>query len=554
MGRRRSDYKDFEVFFKLLFSLWINSQKARQAHPREIVVSDKNHRECIKDEWDQAKNDEDGNLGDIDINNKKVQVVISNDNYIIIKLENNIFLAICVVQELGNYVLKITGLDFTNTNEGQEGLKTEYLIKLIEKIGCSFSAVDKVNRLRRQLFSPLRREQIFIQNQAQKGQNHYFYFTFKLKEDLKNEENVVNNVDYYTTILTGDTVREIDYDLIEVPDSLQDKYGYIERPDIESECYEKIATGDFIRIKGSVGMGKTWLLKQMIEYAKNQGHFTIRLDFNEPEKAVFDDLKIFYTWFCDAIGRTLGIQQSESFIPYTNYNSTPSINANTKYYFEDHLLNNRDNQPKMVLAIDNVDRLFTFPNIVNSVCNLWRGWYDEYNGKIRNNMIMLITYSTDEYPNFNINNSPLQGIGHESNLSDWEVPQVESIAQQYGLDLSVEEINQLMTLIGGHPYLVRKAIEYLHQTPTNVENLLKIATNEDSPFSSYLDQLLQNLENLPELCKIYSQIIRGFSVSLNRTSKFHLKSMGLIKTSGDQILPKYSLYHDYFLKHLNQGE
>jgi V8-like Glu-specific endopeptidase len=369
-----------------------------------------------------------------------------------------------------------------------------------------------------------------------------------------NETKVIEWEKKYMAILTIDTAREINYDIMKVPNPLKDKYGYIERPDIESECYQKIATEDFIRIKGSVGMGKTWLLKQMIEYAKNQGHFTIRLDFNEPEKAVFDNLKAFYTWFCKKISRILGFEKSKSFIPYTDYHNDPSDNANITHYFEDHLLDNRDDQPKIILAIDNVDRLFTFPNIADDVCRMWRSWYDEDDGKIRNNIIMIITHSTMDYPDFNIDNSPLFGIGHVANLSDWEVPQVKSITQQYNLNLSVIEIDQLMLLIGGHPYLVRKAVEYLYQTSTNVENLLKIATNEDSPFSSYLDQLLQNLENLPELCKIYSQIIGGFSVRLNRTSKFHLDSMGLIKITENQILPKYLLYHNYFLAHLNQGE
>ena len=370
-----------------------------------------------------------------------------------------------------------------------------------------------------------------------------------------NETKVIEWKKKYMAILTIDTAKEINYDIMKVPNPLKDKYGYIERPDIESECYEKIATGDFIRIKGSVGMGKTWLFNRIVEYTEKQGHFTIQLNFNQPEDAVFCDLKAFHTWFCMKVSIDLGIEQSKNFIPYTDYNKISDNNTNATYYFEECLLINRENQPKLVLAIDNMDRLFTFPKIADNVCRLWRSWYGGRNGKIKNNMIMIVTHSTVNYPNFNIDSSHLFGIGHVANLSDWEVSQIKSITQQYNLNLSVTEIEQLMSLIGGHPYLVRKAVEYLYKTQKTVADLLEIATNKDSPFYLYLNQILRHLEKLPELCNIYNQIIQGSLKRLSSTSEYHLDSMGLIKiTKEGKILPKYLLYYNYFLAHLSEGD
>jgi hypothetical protein len=370
-----------------------------------------------------------------------------------------------------------------------------------------------------------------------------------------NETKIIEWKKKYMAILTIDTVREINYDIMEVPNPLKDKYGYIERPDIESECYQKIATEGFIRIKGSVGMGKTWLFNRIVEYTEKQGHFTIQLNFNQPEDAVFCDLKAFHTWFCMKVSIDLGIEQSKNFIPYTDYNKISDNNTNATYYFEKCLLTNRENQPKLVLAIDNMDRLFTFPKIADNVCRLWRSWYGGGNGKIKNNMIMIVTHSTVNYPNFNIDSSHLFGIGHPADLSDWEVPQLKSITQQYNLNLSVTEIEQLMSLIGGHPYLVRKAVEYLYKTQKTVADLLEIATNKDSPFYLYLNQILRHLEKLPELCNIYNQIIQGSLKRLSSTSEYHLDSMGLIKTTKEgKILPKYLLYYNYFFAHLSQGD
>ncbi len=57
---------------------------------------------------------------------------------------------------------------------------------------------------------------------------------------------------------------------------------YVERPPIESECYETIVRdGAVIRIKAPRQMGKTSLLTRILYHAKQQGYRTAYVSFQE---------------------------------------------------------------------------------------------------------------------------------------------------------------------------------------------------------------------------------------------------------------------------------
>lgn len=65
---------------------------------------------------------------------------------------------------------------------------------------------------------------------------------------------------------------------------------YINRPPVESKCYETILhTGALIRIKAPQKMGKTALLENLLTYASEQGYATAKLDIKLADKSVLAD-------------------------------------------------------------------------------------------------------------------------------------------------------------------------------------------------------------------------------------------------------------------------
>jgi nucleoside phosphorylase len=342
--------------------------------------------------------------------------------------------------------------------------------------------------------------------------------------------------------------------LIEFPEKplLADSPYYVERPDIESRCYQRILSpGEFIRIKASKKMGKTSLLNRILYKAREQEYSTIFIDFGQPEKAIFESLEKVSKWFCAQASNEL---DQENKVDDLWNDAKGSINTNTTDYFEEYLLGGT-RQNNFLLAIDNFDIVFRYPQITDDLCSLFRNWSENSalptrKGDTWKKLRIVLAYATNGYASWDINRSPLRNIGWLASLEDWKLQEIQDCIQQYGLNLEVRDTKKLMEMIGGHPYLVRKAIQYLYENNSDVESLLEIALQENSPFYKHLQELLWQLEDNPHLRSAYIQILRG-NTSQTRdieTSKFQLYSMGLTNSESDNLLPKYKLYSNYFSK------
>lgn len=83
---------------------------------------------------------------------------------------------------------------------------------------------------------------------------------------------------------------------------------YIDRPPIESRCYETIAQpGALIRIKAPRQMGKTSLMARILHHAEEQGSRTVALSFQLANRRVFANSDTFLQWFCASIGQEFGM-------------------------------------------------------------------------------------------------------------------------------------------------------------------------------------------------------------------------------------------------------
>ncbi len=233
-------------------------------------------------------------------------------------------------------------------------------------------------------------------------------------------------------------------------------------------------------------------------------------------------------------------------------------NDNTTAYFEEYLL--VECTSPMVLALDKVDRVFEHPAIANDFCCLLRGWYDmarrsDRRGEIWKKLRLIVVHSTEVYSSLDINSSPLKGVGLVIPLPDFNQEQVQDLAQRYGLDwLNNQEVEQLMAMVGGHPYLVQMALDYLKSQENTLLNLLQIASTEGGPFGNYLREQLWDVQQYPELAAALHQVVTTNNpVTLEPAQAFKLDRMGLIQMQGNDCSPRCNLYRQYFLVRLYDG-
>src|SRR5919202_2396889 len=304
---------------------------------------------------------------------------------------------------------------------------------------------------------------------------------------------------------------------------------YVERPPIESLCYQTILQpGALIRIKSPKQMGKTSLMARILSSASLEGLKTIPLSFLLADASVFTNLNRFLQWFCAVVTRSLRLpnQLSEYWdeVFGSSYNCTD--------YFENYLLT--EIESPVVLALDDVDVVFNYPEIATDFFGLLRAWYEKAkygddNSDIWQKLRLVVVHSTEVYIPLNINQSPFN-VGLSLELPEFTTKQVQDLAHRYELNWTPQQVEQLMALIGGNPYLVQRGLHHISCEDIPVEELLETAVAEDGIYSDYLRRQLWNLKQYPELVSALSRVVMSqSSVELEPVQAFQLQSMGLVR-------------------------
>jgi hypothetical protein len=328
---------------------------------------------------------------------------------------------------------------------------------------------------------------------------------------------------------------------------------YIERPPVESSCIQEILKeGALLRIKGSQKMGKTLLMNQLFDFfSSNYGYRTASIDLREPEEAILSDLGEFLQYFCSAISEKLGIMDKTG-----EYWINPPRSKALKChkYFEQEILSKKETA--LLVGLDNIDRLFSEPflSVSSDFFGMLRAWYGDGQRlpewkKLR----LILVYSTEELPNLGIYQSPFS-VGYSVPLPEFTRSQVLKLAQGLQLDWSEEQATKLMELVGGHPYLIEKAITHLSKNKAiRLKTFLEEACTDQGIYHAHFQRFWKVLEVERELANVWKEIVNASDpISIRQKVLFKLDSWGLIAKEGNGVKPRCQLYRLYFSNHIGQ--
>jgi AAA-like domain/CHAT domain len=320
---------------------------------------------------------------------------------------------------------------------------------------------------------------------------------------------------------------------------------------LEENCDQKILQpGALIRIKAPEKMGKSRLLDQILTYSREQNYQTVRLDLQLLEDEVIKDSSQFLRWLCKRVSRQLKLEDR---VDEYWQGMTPNILCTD--YFEEYILSSLDTP--LVLGLDNVDRIFSekYETVAQNFFGMLRAWWgnaQQTTGCCWKNLRIIVVYSTEDLPKLNIYQSPFN-VGLEIKLPELNFFQVQALTEQNGLNLLHEEIEQMMELVGGHPYLLCKAFNYLKTNlDFTINELLIKAVTDEGIYSGYLQEHWLALDEDSELAAIFKAVVTSDNaISIDTPKKLYkLESMGLIRQEGNKIKPSCQLYRVYFREHL----
>jgi hypothetical protein len=131
--------------------------------------------------------------------------------------------------------------------------------------------------------------------------------------------------------------------------------------------------------------------------------------------------------------------------------------------------------------------------------------------------------------------------------------QIEDLAKRHDLKWQdrQNDITSLITMIGGHPYLVRLAFYALVTQRITCTQLLAEAPTQIGIYRSHLQSHLVTLQKHPELAEAFKQVIfADRPVKLGTIAAYKLESIGFVNLLGDEVTPSCELYRLYFQERL----
>ncbi len=318
---------------------------------------------------------------------------------------------------------------------------------------------------------------------------------------------------------------------------------YLERVPVQAQIDRELAKpGALVRIKAPREMGKTSLLMRVLDSAKSLGYQTVSLNIEQVDVVILSDLNRFLRWLCANVARQL--QLPPMLDEYWDEDLGSKISCTA--YFEDYLL--AKISTPLVLAFDEMNRMFEHPQMAQDFLPLLRSWYEEAKiSPIWQKLRLIVVHSTEIYIPLQLNQSPFN-VGLPIQLDTFSQAEVQQLARCYGLDWdNGVEARQLMEMVGGHPLLVNIALYHLSCGDINLSELLETAPTAAGIYHHHLQRHWVTLAEQPELAQALDRVMSATKpIILAPILAYQLSSLGSIERLGDKVVPACELYRQAF--------
>jgi hypothetical protein len=139
-------------------------------------------------------------------------------------------------------------------------------------------------------------------------------------------------------------------------------------------------------------------------------------------------------------------------------------------------------------------------------------------------------------------------VGTRIELDDFNENQVRELNKQHGNPLRPHEMPAVMSLLGGHPYLIRQALYTLVRQELTWPELDEIAAEREGPFGAHLAHTLCPLED-PELKTAVRKMLKNGTCP-EKNLFLRLDSARLVEQQGHKCVCRYRLYDQFYRSQL----
>lgn len=306
--------------------------------------------------------------------------------------------------------------------------------------------------------------------------------------------------------------------------------------------------GATVTIKGARQMGKSSLLMRGMAAALEAGKRVAYISLQEFDTPALSDPDLFFQRFCISLCDQLELEnQVEAY-----WKKPTGSSQRCGLYMSGHILRALD--APLVLGLDEVETLFE-TSFGTDFFGMLRSWHNNRalpTTPVWKKLSIVLVTSTEPFLFIkNLTQSPFN-VGQTVELGDFTVEQVTELNRRHGSPLRPQQERELFTLLGGHPYLVRKALYLLASGNLRAEDLFAQAAEDRGPFGDHLRNLLFRLSNQPQLKAGLLEVLQR-NTCPDEGVFIRLRGAGLVRQEGTSVLPRCELYRRYFRERLHVG-
>ncbi|NEQ35346.1 MAG: hypothetical protein F6K40_03085 [Okeania sp. SIO3I5] len=326
--------------------------------------------------------------------------------------------------------------------------------------------------------------------------------------------------------------------------------NYIQRLLIEQKIYKSLlSTNYIIRIKAPKKMGKTILINRALEQFKaKENSQIVSISFQEADNSDLSQLNKLLRWLCANVSSQLELPVKLD--DWDNVTKEFGSKVTCNNYFEKYLL--PELKCPMVLFLDNLE-LLRINEIDQDFLGMLRSWSDKASrNHLWQRLRLVISYTPNIEMKINPNQSPFN-IGTTIEVPEFTSKQVQQLAENYQLNLDNYQVEELMKMVAGHPYLVDLTFHSLKTcNAMTLEKILETAPTKDGIYHSpYLQEYLATLKQHSDIAQYFLKIINAEDIRNIETNAIKtLMNLGLIKDIDGKILVSCKLYRLYFENYL----
>ncbi len=301
-----------------------------------------------------------------------------------------------------------------------------------------------------------------------------------------------------------------------------------------------------VLLKGARQTGKTSMLARGLHHAREQNYSVFHIDCSQFSE---DDLSTRDGLYINLLGQ-IADQGEIDFSMETDWKPHLGANGNVERFVRRRLLDGT--RKPILLALDGVDRLFR-TTFYNDFFALLRGFHSRRAtepGVGWSQLTVLIAAATEAHLYISdLNQSPFN-VGTRIPLGDFTLAQATELCERHGFDTWNGPDRQVLTdLMGGHPYLLSRALVEIQARSATPQEFASIASAPDGPFHDHLHCILKHILADDGLRIDLLATLSGQPCSEH--GFFRLRSAGVISgDSPNEPRMRCGLYSAYFSRNL----